>query len=72
MAGSAGEIMDEETGETNVKAETMNVAAHFRFMDQFFGFEGSFGPSHVTYIIQKKLKKSSYDKTASANCHEFV
>jgi hypothetical protein len=29
----AGDIIDEDIGETRVKEETMNVAAHFRFMD---------------------------------------
>lgn len=41
--------MDDETGETSVKAETIHVAAHLRFMDQFFGFAGSSGESHVTF-----------------------
>ena len=40
--------MEEAIGETSVKHETINVAAHFRFIDQFFGFAGSSGESHVT------------------------
>ena len=47
----AGEIMDEEIGETSVKHDTMSVAAHFRLMDQFFGFAGSEEESHVTYRV---------------------
>lgn len=43
----AGDIMDEDTGDSRVKDDTMNVAAHFRFIDQFLGFLGSSGPSHV-------------------------
>lgn len=45
----AGAIIDDEIGETSVKEDTMKVAAHFRFIDQFFGFAGSSGESHVTY-----------------------
>jgi hypothetical protein len=37
----AGEIMDDEIGDTRVNAETMNVAAHLRFMLQFLGLDGS-------------------------------
>src|SRR4051812_40302389 len=48
MTPNAGATMEEETGDMNVKDETTNVAAHFRFMLQFFGFRGSCGPSHVT------------------------
>jgi len=48
MEPKAGAIIDEEIGDTSVKADTMNVAAHFRFMDQFFGFFGSAGESQVT------------------------
>lgn len=47
---SAGEIMDEEMGETSVKQDTIRVAAHLRLMLQFFGFAGSSGESHVIYI----------------------
>ena len=47
----AGEIMEEEIGETSVKHDTMSVAAHLRFMDQFLGFAGSEGESHVTYPV---------------------
>jgi hypothetical protein len=48
MEYNAGAIMDEDMGETKVNAETMNVAAHLRFMDQFFGLAGSSSESHVT------------------------
>jgi hypothetical protein len=44
----AGDIMDDDIGETRVKQETIKVAAHFRFIDQFFGLLGSFSESHVT------------------------
>lgn len=44
----AGEIMDDEMGETSVKHDTMRVAAHLRLIDQFFGFAGSSGESQVT------------------------
>jgi hypothetical protein len=33
MEVKAGEIMEEEMGDTRVKADTMNVAAHLRFID---------------------------------------
>jgi hypothetical protein len=33
MLLKAGEIMDEDMGETRVNADTIKVAAHFRFMD---------------------------------------
>lgn len=47
--GRAGANMVEETGEMNVKQETKTVAVHFFDFGQFFGFEGSFGESHVTW-----------------------
>jgi hypothetical protein len=47
---SAGEIMLDEMGDTSVKHDTMSVAAHLRFMDQFFGFARSSGESHVTLL----------------------
>lgn len=31
---AAGAIMDDDTGEMNVNAETMQTAAHFRLIDQ--------------------------------------
>ena len=46
----AGAIMEDEIGETSVKEDTMKVAAHFRFIDQFFGFAGSSSESHVTWL----------------------
>jgi hypothetical protein len=52
MDVSAGEIMDDEMGDTSVKHDTMSVAAHFRFIDQFFGFAVSSGESHVTFQCQ--------------------
>ena len=48
MVDSAGATNEEETGEINVKHETTIVAVHLRFLDQFLGFAGSSGPSHVT------------------------
>lgn len=33
MLERAGEIMDEEMGDTRVKHETISVAAHLRFVD---------------------------------------
>jgi len=47
----AGDIIDEDTGDSKVNDETMNVAAHFRFIDQFLGFFGSSGPSHDTCLL---------------------
>lgn len=44
----AGATMEEETGEMKVKDETTKVAPHLRFFDQFLGYFGSSGPSHVT------------------------
>lgn len=44
--------MDDDTGETSVKDEMMKVAAHLRFMLQFFGLAGSSGPSQVTLMCQ--------------------
>lgn len=55
IEASAGEIMDEEMGETRVKQDTMSVAAHLRLMDQFLGFAGSAGESHVTYACQPRV-----------------
>lgn len=46
--GRAGEIIEDEIGERSVKEETMNVAAHLRLIDQFFGFAGSSTESQVT------------------------
>jgi hypothetical protein len=51
IEASAGEIMDEEMGETRVKQDTMRVAAHLRLRDQFLGFAGSSGDSHVTCTL---------------------
>ena len=48
MADIAGATMEEETGEMKVKEETTIVAAHLCLVDQFLGFWGSSGPSHVT------------------------
>jgi hypothetical protein len=45
---SAGESMDDDSGVTNEKPEAMKVIIHLRRMDQFRGFAGSVGPSHVT------------------------
>lgn len=45
----AGATIDDDTGEMNVKEETMKVAAHFLLKVQFLGFAESLGPSHVTY-----------------------
>jgi hypothetical protein len=42
--------MNEETGEMNVKEETIRAAAHFFLQVQFSGFSGSSGPCHVTYV----------------------
>jgi len=44
----AGAIIEEDTGDMKVKEETTSVAAHFFLIDQFLGFPGSSGPSHVT------------------------
>ena len=52
---SAGEIMDEEMGETRVKHDTISVAAHLRLIDQFLGFAGSSAESHVTYTVSVLL-----------------
>ena len=41
-------IMEEETGEMNVKKETTIVAVYVCLVDQFVGFCGSSGQSHVT------------------------
>jgi hypothetical protein len=43
--------MDDDTGEMKVKEETISVAAHFFRSVQFFGFSGSSGLSHVTWIF---------------------
>jgi len=58
----AGDIMEEDIGETSVKADTINVAAHLRFIDQFFGFAGSSVESHVTLydLGQDVLKVCKY------------
>ena len=48
IEASAGEIMDEEMGDTRVKHDTMSVAAHLRLIDQFLGFAGSSAESQVT------------------------
>lgn len=48
MVDNAGATSEEETGEMNVKDETTSVAPHLRFFDQFLGFAGSSGLSHVT------------------------
>jgi hypothetical protein len=53
ISGRAGATIDEEIGETTVKEDMMRVAAHFRFMDQFLGFLGSSGESHVTYPVHR-------------------
>ena len=52
MEANAGEIIDDEMGDTRVKQDTMSVAAHLRLKDQFLGFAGSSGESHVTYKCQ--------------------
>ena len=46
--GSAGAIIEDETGEMKEKNETTAVAAHFRPKDQFLGLARSPGPFHVT------------------------
>lgn len=51
IEANAGEIMDEEMGETRVKQDTMRVAAHLRLRDQFLGFAGSSADSHVTCTL---------------------
>ena len=48
MDPSAGDIIDEEMGDTRVKQETISVAAHLRLMLQFLGLALSAGPSQVT------------------------
>jgi hypothetical protein len=48
MAGSAGVTIVEENGDMKVNNDTRIVAVHFRVCDQFRGFRGSYGPSHVT------------------------
>lgn len=50
METSAGEMIDDDTGDTNVKHEMIKHAAHFLRIDQFFGFPGSFSPLHVTCL----------------------
>lgn len=45
ISGKAGAIIEEATGEMNVKDETVSRAAHFRFEGQFLGFAGSSDPS---------------------------
>ena len=55
MAVKAGLIIEDDTGETKVNADMMNVAAHFLFIVQFFGFAGSLGPSHVTCPDVKRM-----------------
>jgi hypothetical protein len=45
--------MDEEIGETSVKAETMNVAAHLRFIDPAHGLVN--GPLQVSIITYSSL-----------------
>ena len=47
----AGAIIEEDTGDMKVKEDTTTVAAHFLLIDQFFGFSGSSGPDHVTYVV---------------------
>lgn len=49
--GRAGASIVEETGDMKVKQDTRMVAVHFLYFGQFFGLEGSFGPSHVTYYV---------------------
>lgn len=49
MVSIAGATREEDTGEMNVKQETVQTAAHFFPVVQFLGFSGSSGPSHVTY-----------------------
>jgi hypothetical protein len=50
IADRAGATIEDETGEMNVKDDTTIVAAHFLLKLQFFGFSGSLGPCHETYI----------------------
>jgi hypothetical protein len=56
MEESAGEIMLDEMGDTSVKQDTISVAAHFRLMDQFFGFAGSSTESHVIRLGSRALR----------------
>jgi len=51
MDASAGEIIDEEMGDTRVKQDTIRVAAHLRRRDQFLGFAGSSADFHVTCAL---------------------
>ena len=46
----AGATIEDETGDMKVKDDTTIVAAHFLLKLQFFGFSGSSGPSHETWL----------------------
>lgn len=48
ILSKAGAIIDEDTGEMKVNADTINVAAHFFRYDQFLGLSPSSSESHVT------------------------
>lgn len=47
----AGATIEDETGDMKVKDDTTIVAAHFLLKLQFFGFSGSSGPSHETWLV---------------------
>lgn len=53
--------MAEDAGLTKLKADTTNVVAHFLFEDQFFGFEGSSGPSQSTHCTSSGRSMCSKD-----------
>lgn len=66
----AGAIMVEETGEMNVKQDTMMVAVHLRATDQFRGFVGSDGDDQVTCEQQKLAEKNEQEKRTNGASHQ--
>ena len=47
----AGAIMEDVSGEMELKPDTMRVAPHFLRFDQFLGLLGLSGPSQVTLSL---------------------